>query len=566
MVQRKSTRFSLNACIKIRKWKYGENWPVVYIIQNKDEAYVGETTSAFVRFNTHLKDARRVNFKKIHVFTDSDFNKSVALDIESFLIKYMSADGKFKLQNGNGGMQSHNFYHKDQYRKKFDLIWSELRRLNLAKGEIRNIENSDIFKYSPYKSLTPDQYFVAKSILDDVIENIHSENSSISIVDGGAGTGKTVLGIYLMKLLADLKNRNPEFDDDSHMLIEGFEEVEKVDLKIGLVIPMKSLRKTIQKVFKKVKGLNSSMVISPNECVKDYYDLLIVDEAHRLRRRVNLPNFNAFDDNNQLLDLGDNGTELDWIIRSSKHQILFYDSNQTVKPTDVRPNRFLYDANKRSYNRYALASQLRCMGGSDYIEYVHQIFSSNPLTKKTDFGLYEFKLFDDVKVMTDNIRKLDKEHGLCRNVAGYSWSWVTRGKKREFDENGGFADRSIDILIDGHGYIWNTVSEDWINSSNSINEIGCIHTVQGYDLNYTGVIIGNELKYDGKTKRIFIDKSNYFDRNGRVTATEDELHEYIINIYTTLFTRGIKGTFVYACDSGLQDYLKKFITSEVISD
>lgn len=559
MIQHKSTKFSVIDGLEIRKWKYGENWPIVYIIQNKDEAYVGETTSAFVRINTHLKDQRRENFEKIHMFTDMDFNKSVALDIESFLIKYMSADGRFKLQNGNGGMQSHNFYNKDQYRKKFDLIWNELRRLKLANSEIRNIENSDIFKYSPYKSLTPDQYFVAKCILDDLVLNLSSNKKSISLVDGGAGTGKTVLGIYLMKLFADLQNIKPEFDDDSHMLVEEFEEIEKIELKIGLVVPMKSLRKTIRKVFKKVKGLDSSLVLSPNECVKDQYDVLIVDEAHRLRRRRNIVNYAAFDKINFQLELDNDGTELDWIIKHSKHQILFYDSYQSIKPTDIRPEKFIFDDYIGDRNHYKLQSQLRCLGGNDYVDYISDIFHQNQKTKKSDFGLYDFKLFDDVRVMTDTIKKLDKDHGLCRNVAGYSWKWITKGKNQEFNQHGGFIDGSIDILIDGHGYIWNTEEEDWINSSNSINEIGCIHTVQGYDLNYTGVIIGNELKYNKKTQKIFIDRDQYFDRNGQVTAINDELHEYIINIYTTLLTRGIKGTYVYACDPGLRDYLRKYI-------
>jgi uncharacterized protein len=556
-----SKRFEQSKCEEVRRWQYGENWPVVYIIHNSDEAYIGETTSAFIRMSTHLKDVRRGDFRKIHFIADTDFNKSATLDIESSLIKFMSADGKFKLQNGNGGIQSHNYYHKDTYKEKFSIIWSLLRELHLAENELINIENSDIFKYSPYKALTTDQYFVAKSILDDVVQNMVQNVSSVSIVDGGAGTGKTVLGIYLMKLFVDLVNVKPEFDDDSHMFIEGIEEVEKLNLKVGLVIPMKSLRKTIKKVFKKVKGLDDTMVISPNECVKDDYDLLIVDEAHRLRRRKNLVNYEVFDRNNIMLGLDASGTELDWIIKKSKQQILFYDSCQTIKPTDIRPDRLLFENYNGHVNHYRLESQLRCLGGNDYVQYIFDLFHENSLTKNTDFGIYDFKLFDDVKKMTDSIKKLNETHGLCRNVAGYSWKWITKDHPRDFNESGGFLDGSIDILIEDYGFIWNTKDVDWVNSKNAINEIGCIHTIQGYDLNYTGVIIGNELRYDKKTKKIYVDKENYHDINGLNTATKIELHEYIINIYTTLLTRGIKGTYVYVCDPGLREHLKKYIKS-----
>ena len=78
-----------------------------------------------------------------------------------------------------------------------------------------------------------------------------------------------------------------------------------------------------------------------------------------------------------------------------------------------------------------------------------------------------------------------------------------------------------DIFIDGYAYMWNSVNKDWVNSENAINEIGCIHTVQGYDLNYAGVILGNEIKYDPQTKSISIDKKNYFDLQGK-TSLEDE--------------------------------------------
>lgn len=88
---------------------------------------------------------------------------------------------------------------------------------------------------------------------------------------------------------------------------------------------------------------------------------------------------------------------------------------------------------------------------------------------------------------------------------------------------------------------------------------GCIHTVQGYDLNYCGVIIGKDIDYDKEKNQIVILKENYMDANGKNGTTPEELKEYIIHIYTTLLNRGIKGTFIYACNKNLQEYLNQFI-------
>ena len=89
----------------------------------------------------------------------------------------------------------------------------------------------------------------------------------------------------------------------------------------------------------------------------------------------------------------------------------------------------------------------------------------------------------------------------------------------------------------------------------------CIHTVQGYDLNYLGVIIGEDIKYDPVNKCIYADKDCYFDQQGKsgVANDPDALREYLLNIYITLMTRGIRGTYVYVCNPELREYMKQFI-------
>ncbi|MFR0979450.1 MAG: DNA/RNA helicase domain-containing protein, partial [Holdemania filiformis] len=152
------------------------------------------------------------------------------------------------------------------------------------------------------------------------------------------------------------------------------------------------------------------------------------------------------------------------------------------------------------------------------------------------------------------------EVGLCRLVAGYAWKWKTQN--HSLDQ---IRDQQLyDIEIEDERFIWNSVNEDWVNSANAINEVGCIHTVQGYDLNYAGVIIGPELGYDEQAQQIVVHADQYFDRFGKAAIHDEEiLKKYILNIYKVLLTRAIRGTYVYVCDPALRNYFKTWIASAV---
>ncbi len=526
MSEIKTFSFDKEKFDKIREYKFGRNWPVVYIIEDKNEVYVGQTVNAFYRSKQHYENPDRKKLKDIHIITDEEFNVSAALDIESWLIQYMSADGKYTLQNGNGGLKNHNYYDRVKYKTKFEIAWENLREMGLVKNTLEDLKNSDLFKYSPYKSLTEDQFFVAKQIFKDIQKNEYNT----FIVNGKPGTGKTILATYLFKYLK--------------------EKDETKNLKIGLVVPMASLRKTIGKVFSKTKGLKSTMVIGPNDVVKEQYDLLIVDESHRLQRRKGIMGYGSFDQVNKKLGLDNNGNQLDWIMKSSKHQIFFYDENQSIKPADVRPENF----RKLNTKKYELNSQMRVEAGEEYIKFIEDIFDLKT-PKQNIFNNYDFKIYDDVDKMVSDIKEKDKKHKLARVVAGYAWPWHTKPGSRSTQKH--------DIEINGLKLIWNSTAQDWVNSPNAINEVGCIHTVQGYDLNYVGVIIGPEFSYDIENKKLKVDKEKYFDTNGRNGITDpNELEKYVINIYKTLLTRGIKGTYLYVCDENLRKYLKEQIEKE----
>lgn len=550
--------------------KFRKEWPVVYIISNENEAYIGETVDAGTRMSQHLQNPERCKLKNVRFVSDESFNKSVILDLESFLISHMSADGKYKLQNGNAGQQKHDYFQKALYEEKFQEVWKELKRQQVARKDLREIENSNLFKYSPYKSLTADQFIIASNIIRTLSDDILNDKESNFLVNGGAGTGKTILGVYLLKLLSTKVDEDCDFEDEN--VIESLQKIhmKKPDLKIGLVVSMANLRAILTDTFKNISGLSPKMILKPSTIANssEKFDILIVDEAHRLKTSRNVgAEIGSIYKNNRKLGLDEkNGTQLDWILAKSKHAIFFYDENQSIKRADVDSWRFNQLREQEDCHEFKLETQLRCQnGGQEYIDYVSKIFSNEPPKEKINFKKYDFRIFDDVKIMTNCIVEKDKEIGLCRNLAGYSWDWHTKDKIKltqcsSFDDfekvkqiNANETQRYIDcgvydIDIEGNKYIWNTKYDGWISTANSVNEIGCIHTIQGFDLNYAGVIIGNELKYNPETKKIYIDKDSYFDKNGKQATSEEDLFRYILNIYKVLCSRGICGTYIYACD------------------
>ncbi len=565
-LQVKEFPFNEQSQFTIEAWKkgqstYGKNWPVVYFIHDdsRHEAYVGETLHAGKRAGEHWRNtpARR-QLKVIHIVTDDTFNKSVILDLESFLIKYIAADGKYKLQNGNGGLTDYNYYRCEEYREQFGIVWNKLKELNLVRSNIADIQNSDLFKYSPYKTLTDDQQVVLNQVLFYLSGQLKLHVDQTIVVEGGAGTGKTILAIFLFKLLTDLSNSEydkSEMGEDADVGILQSLINQENPLKIGFVIPQQSLRETLKNVFSSIQGLSENMVLNPADVVKAAqdkpFDLLICDEAHRLRRRWAMNGFalHRFDVNNDTLGISRECTELDWIIKCSRMQLLFYDPDQTVKPTDIPLEKFANTINQRNKIVLHLTSQLRCMGGNNYIEYIKKVLNNNPIEQILHFDQYDLRFFDDVDEMVDNINSRNSEVGLSCTVAGYAWKWITKGQQNP-------TERDINI---GRGYIWNRKEIDWINSKPFPYEIGCIHTVQGYDLNYVGVIFGPEIIYDKKRRCIDVVRENYKDDKGKcVSGDQNALREFIINIYTTLMTRGIRGTYIYVCDSALREYLRPF--------
>jgi hypothetical protein len=554
------TKDSLN---KIEKNPWVKNqWPLVYFIQNDSVkiAYVGESTNALSRIKNHLSNPERCKLDRISIIGSDKFNKSATLDIESNLIQYITAEGSFTLQNGNYGLINHNYYQQDLYKNLFHEVWNKLIERKIVTKSLSEIENSELFKYSPYKALNEDQY---NSVLE-ILDGLTTKNSNRIFISGSAGTGKTILATYLIKLLnSEVENfHSDDYNEDEIKEINYIKEfrLKYPNAKIGLVVAMTSLRQSLESVFRKIPGLKASMVINPSDTFKsqEKYDLLIVDEAHRLRKYKNISWMGAFRKNNQKLGLDDSGTELDWIIANSKNQLFFYDSAQSVKPSDVDAEKFSELLRNNKSLRLELKSQMRVKGGNNYIQFVDDLLHVKRVESSKYYEEnYELMVFDNFNDLFNELDKKEHEFGLCRMIAGYSWPWKSNPKQNPPPDSS-----TTDIDLDGLSFKWNSTDKDWINSENAFNEIGCIHTTQGYDLNYTAVIFGKEINYDMKTNQLIIDPSNYYDINGKKGISDiDTLKGYIINIYKTIMYRGIKGTFIYACNSELRDYLKEHIAT-----
>ena len=558
----------------LAKKKKSADWSVVYLISNDKELYIGETQNALARFSQHLENKDRRRLKKIHVIFDEEFNKSAILDIEQNLIQLCGADRKFSLQNMNGGQScKHDYYQREKYLNKISEIWPKLRKEKLADHSLEELRNSDLFKYSPYSSLTPEQNEASDAILLDMMEKLQANEKGVALLEGGAGTGKTIVLINLLfKLIhASSFEVSPSGDEEEegyakvmheirkYLSSQGIASKGKKSLKIAYVCPMTSLRKTMTKVFQGTgNGLKGSLVKGPFDVLDEEYDVVLVDEAHRLARRKNISFMGAFDEKAMKLGLDPKeADQLQMILRKARYAVLVYDPKQSVKGSDIPSAQFRKDLEGLPKKETRLFTQMRCEGGEEYVSYLERILSCQQAGFE-EVEDYDFRLYEDVERMVQDIKELDGKIGLCRNAAGYSWKWVSKPylkKGYDYVVSHGLSD----IHIQGHDYVWNMTNQEFILSKNAVNEIGCIHTLQGYDLNYVGLIFGEEIDYDPAKNEIVIDRAKFFDSNVKSGSDEETLRSYILNSYKVIMTRGIKGCYVYACNPNLRDYLKRFI-------
>ena len=348
------------------------------------------------------------------------------------------------------------------------------------------------------------------------------------IVDGGPGTGKTVVAINILAELIQndmvaqyvSKNRAPR-------------EVYKEKLRGDKLV------KEIEHLF---TGAGSFV-----ETETDTLPALIADEAHRL--------------NEESTFFGRGENQIMEIINAAKFSVFFIDESQRVHIDDI--------GSKDEIRKHAtelgadieeltLESQFRCNGSKGYIAWVDDVLQIRRTANADGFDLdFDLRVFDAPEALHAAIEAKNERTRLSRVVAGYCWEW---------DKDGRADPDAPDITIGEYERSWNLDdSEPWAIAEGSIDEVGCIHTCQGLEFDYVGVIVGEDLKYrDGEIvvdheERASTDRSLFgikkmFDEEPQKAAEIAE--ELIKNTYRTLMTRGMKGCYLYCCDDELQEYLE----------
>ena len=221
--------------------------------------------------------------------------------------------------------------------------------------------------------------------------------------------------------------------------------------------------------------------------------------------------------------------------------MLFYDENQRIRSCDIDKDRFDAICKPHLYRYIELFSQMRCKGGNGYYEYVKTLLESSNLSPKyyKPIDNYEVRVVEHIDDLFDTINKKENSDGLSRVICGPGWGM----------------NESIDI--EGRKFSWSS-GRDYSFGQNSILSI---HKSQGFDLNYAGVIFGKEVYFDEDDGCIKINKKELKDPMAKSDG-DIVMRKNVLNMYLTLMTRGIKGTYVYACDHRLRKYLEMFLNEK----
>lgn len=363
-----------------------------------------------------------------------------------------------------------------------------------------------------------------------------TKKKNVLIVEGGPGTGKSVVAINLLVALT------------------GMQLVAKYITRNSA--PRLVYEAKLTGDFKKSHISNMFSSSGSYHGIKaNTYNCLIVDEAHRLNEKSGMYNH-----------LGEN--QIKEIINASKFSIFFIDEDQKVTLKDIGDKKEIYrwsESLDATITELNLESQFRCKGSNSYLAWLDNTLqireTANEILNTRD---YDFRIFDNPKDLHRLIIHKNKVSNKARMVSGYCWNWIS--KKNPL---------LPDIIIDDYKATWNLTSDGqaWIIKPDSVNEVGCIHTSQGLEVDYVGVIIGPDLiARDGKIvaqpdERASTDRSVY----GRKAlakkdplGTATRLEAIIKNTYRTLMTRGQKGCYVYFVDEEIRQFFESRIVKSCV--
>jgi len=367
-----------------------------------------------------------------------------------------------------------------------------------------------------------DEQKVAYEKIVSIYEKLKTQTTEkhTIIIKGGPGTGKSVIGLNVMSyMLSD--NANVEYITPN----QAFREI----LRQKLVGNSQYIE--VRDLF---KG-SASYVNTP----VDYYDVLICDEAHRLKNQGHMKR--KIEGENQITQ----------IMRSSKISVFFIDDYQQVSKKDIGTIQAVQEEAKKfgvETHVVELESQYRCAGSGNYLSWLDSIFEYDPKLVNLE-GDFDFKVVNSPHKLVDEI--INKKNG--RVLAGYAWKWNKERINGELEK---------DVFINEHDFAmpWNDPNRiDWAIHPDCAYQIGCIHTVQGLEMDYVGVIIGKDLGYDKETNSLIVRRDEFKDNGARPAKPKkgaiDPLDKLVRNTYKTLMSRGMKGCYVYCCDKELEKYL-----------
>ena len=349
------------------------------------------------------------------------------------------------------------------------------------------------------------------------------------VIQGGPGTGKSVLAVNLLMEFIN-KSLNTCYATKNSAPREAF---------LSLLTHSDAKKQVnIRQLFRSPFGLSN---VPDNT-----YDCLIVDEAHRLVKKM----YGDWNGENQVKEC----------ISASLLSIFLLDEDQAVTVNDIGSiaeiSKWCRELNStlKMPAEAKLVSQFRCNGSDAYIQFIDDILQRTE--ESVTVSLYElnfdFRIFDSAIELREALREKNAINNKSRMVAGYCYDWNVKHGRGDYDI----------MLPDGFKAKWNLEKDKiWAINPNSFEEVGCIHTAQGLEFDYVGVLIGKDLKYDSTSGRIITDKQaiSKDDKSSGIRSCKNEniVRKLILNTYKTLLTRGQKGCYVYCEDKSLAEYIKK---------
>lgn len=524
---------------KIDNKKLLLEYPTVYIIYSERngmyQVYVGETNNIKQRTKEHFREGNRyAKGSNMFVIGHEHFNKSLTLDIENKFMLYLTGNKFIKKLSNKRDNPQYRYFPYEEMNQIFSKSWKKLRKNEQSLFPIEKvIEDNALFKASPFHKLTMEQFEARDKIINRVKEVLNKGNKhQLILVEGAAGSGKTVLLSSLFYALSEENNEN------TYMLVNHDEQVKvynNIAKKLGL---QKRLNEKVMKP--------TSFII--NDKFVDEDNIVLVDEAHLLWTQGK----QSYQGQNQLQD----------IIKKSRITIAVFDPQQVLRTQQYVEDddlRKIEENAKNNGNLIELKKQLRMNASQETINWIKTfVYQQEIIPFPKNDAKYDLKIFDNPREMYEQlkIKNQNQESGLSRILATFDW---------EFKEKKSGTTDLYKVEVDGLSLPWNNQLKSsnkylsWAERPETINEAGSTYTIQGFDLNYSAVIIGPSVKYrDGKViyDPDFSANKNATNKRTLKNGKKQKIYDTLLpNELNVLLTRGINGLYIYAVNEELRRVL-----------